>query len=368
MPHTPIEIFERVTNEFDSLLPNAEGAFRISTCQRIIIAVYDLQGLESRIHNNLGASDDDETLLEYVEILQGDSAFSYLVKVTSGLKSYVIGETQITHQMKEAFFSAESDGEMEKELGKIMQDVFRVSSRIQSETSIPLGKVSVLSLIEDKIRDFGANLPPDHNLQIGIIGTGEMAKKSGKLVRRLFASAKIHWYTDREDLIAENYFRKNLFISRIKLYDLVFIAAPNLLLSSEDIEEGRNDPQLYIDLTVPRTIPEIGDGSVHEVITLDHLKELSEKNREIRVSSIAKAEQIIGEYLTHRRKRDVLTKHKDKLINFRSRLYSVAQVKKKDIMESLGSKDIEKKLDVAINTLLHHAQEEYKDLLMEVYD
>lgn len=88
----------------------------------------------------------------------------HLMRVASGLDSWVLGEPQILGQLKSAVDQARQQGAVKSLLGRLFERSFSVAKRVRTETEIGANGVSVafvaVSLARQIFRrsqsDFGA--------------------------------------------------------------------------------------------------------------------------------------------------------------------------------------------------------------------
>jgi glutamyl-tRNA reductase len=109
--------------------------------------------------------------------LRGSSCVEHLYSVASGLKSMVIGETEVLGQLKDAYEIAQTHGFTGKWLNRLFQSSFAASKSVRSRTAITRGHVSVGSVsvnLAEQIFGEKANKPferlpcamgPDLNLK-----------------------------------------------------------------------------------------------------------------------------------------------------------------------------------------------------------
>ncbi len=101
-------------------------------------------------------------------------AIRHLFSVTSGMDSMVLGETEITGQVKDAYEAAHVAGQTGRVLNKIFQKAFETTKEIRTRTGIGKGATSVGSVtIQHAQRLFGDALAQQTVL---VIGAGKMAE------------------------------------------------------------------------------------------------------------------------------------------------------------------------------------------------
>lgn len=101
-------------------------------------------------------------------------AIRHLFSVTSGMDSMVLGETEITGQVKDAYEAAHLAGQTGRVLNKIFQKAFETTKEIRTRTGIGKGATSVGSVtIQHAQKIFGDALAHQSVL---VIGAGKMAE------------------------------------------------------------------------------------------------------------------------------------------------------------------------------------------------
>lgn len=119
----------------------------ISTCNRTEIYVVADQLHTGRYYIKKFLEDwfkiDKEIFLPYLQIVEDDAAVEQLFRVTSGLDSMILGETQILGQVRQAFFTAQRA----KTTGTLFNELFKqaitFSKKAHKETAIGDHAVSV---------------------------------------------------------------------------------------------------------------------------------------------------------------------------------------------------------------------------------
>src|SRR3954468_16132576 len=92
------------------LAGNLSEAVLVSTCNRV-----EIYGVAPKVNGNInhifqhlsGSTDTDADLSPYLYVKEGSEAVRHLFSVTSGLDSLVIGETEITGQVKQSYQAAQ---------------------------------------------------------------------------------------------------------------------------------------------------------------------------------------------------------------------------------------------------------------------
>ena len=184
----PVEIRERLT--FDpSQLGDAMSVLKdkksilenviISTCNRTeIYAVVD------QLHT--GRYYVKEFLAEWFEIEQAeftpflfiyeqDGALEHLFKVTSGLDSLVLGETQILGQVRTSFLLAQEGNTVGTVFNQLFKQAITMAKRAHSETDIGANAVSVSYAAVELAKKIFGSIENKHVLILGAGKMGELA-------------------------------------------------------------------------------------------------------------------------------------------------------------------------------------------------
>ena len=146
----------------------------LSTCNRVeIYAVTDSpwpNGVE--LFRLLARNNGDVSDFLYVK--EGQAAIEHLFSVASGLDSMVLGETEITGQLKQAYQAAQTARLTGPVTNRLFQTALQVGKEIRTQTAIGRGATSVGSVaveLAERIfdRDFS-------DRTVMIIGAGKMGE------------------------------------------------------------------------------------------------------------------------------------------------------------------------------------------------
>lgn len=229
-------------------------------------------------------------------------AIEHLFSVASGVESMVYGENEILTQVKDAYQRSLEYNLTGAILNKVFQSAVATGKRVRSETEISRGAYSVSSIaieaIREKVLDYFSR-------KILIVGSGVMGNRALKKLEALghpqifmanrtqekaeAATAELNAYVFDYDQLQEE----------SKTFDIIILATSSkeyILKASQFM--GDIQTMLVIDLGVPRN----ADPSLSEkfnIITVDGLKEIAEKNVHKRRGEREKVESIILEEMTN---------------------------------------------------------------------
>ena len=104
-----------------------------------------------------------------------DDAVTHLFKVTAGLDSMVLGETQILGQIRDAFLTAQEEHTTGTIFNKLFKEAITVAKRGHSETDISKNAVSISYAAVELAKRIFTNVKKSRVL---VVGAGEMAEES----------------------------------------------------------------------------------------------------------------------------------------------------------------------------------------------
>src|SRR5438105_5390176 len=227
----------------------------------------------------------------HIYLYQGAAAVRHLLRVAAGLDSMVIGETEITGQIKSAYEIARNAGLTGRVLNRLFQRAFQATKEIRTRTGIGRGTVSIKSTAVELIGKTDLS-----QQSIMVLGAGEMAENCVRfLVKKGAQSISISNRSfDRAPDLATRCggeavcFGCCLFEMRDVDVVIAATSSTETLLSCDDIENlmkaRRNRPLLLIDLSVPRNIdPAVGgleDVALYNIDDLESLARAGLRNRE----------------------------------------------------------------------------------------
>ncbi|HLP78396.1 MAG TPA: glutamyl-tRNA reductase [Candidatus Paceibacterota bacterium] len=285
---------------------NLSEVVLVSTCNRV--EIYGVTPDENaNVHNlfqHLSASTID--LSPYLYVKEGSEAVHHLFSVASGLDSMVIGETEITGQIKQAYQAAQEARLTGKVLNRIFQTALSTAKAVRTETGIGRGATSVGSVaVELAERIFDKDLSQK---TVMIIGAGKMGEAcvrhlAKKGTRSVLVSNRS--YERAENLAKEFGGRAVRFDECFKAMEEADIVVsstgcPHTILHRAEIEKvmpaRRNRPLVLIDIAVPRDIAadvqEVGNVYLYDV---DDLEVIVRENTRLREQELARCHAMIRE-------------------------------------------------------------------------
>jgi len=336
----------------------------LSTCNRVEVMFdrkRDLNELYEKVFSKVISKDE----MKKAEIYEDDMAIEHVFKVASSLDSMVVGETQITGQLKDAFTEAYEKHFIGQDLTRLIHFSFKCAKKVRNQTQISAEPVSVASIAvrmaKEKLNDLSG-------YSAIVVGVGDTARivcknliKEGVniiLVNRTVENA----FSLKEELGDEVNIDVHSIESLPKLinnYRLLFSAtASNYPIIRKEFVKPTKFRRLWFDLAIPSDIEDIECVNI-EIIRVDDLKEISEKNLEKRKKELISANEMIKrcvkefkKYLQSVEIEPVIKFLQDKAKDCAKSALENA-VKKKYIPKEL-EEEVEKVLHNAFKRFLHH--------------
>lgn len=307
----PVEIRERLAFE-ESALPDAILALKnkksilenviVSTCNRTeVYAVVD-QLHTGRYYIKEFLSEwfhiDQKEFAEHLFIHEHEAAIEHLFKVTCGLNSMVLGETQILGQIRNSFLQAQENGTTGTVFNHLMRQAVTLAKRAHSETDIGANAVSVSYAAVELAKKVFGDLKDKHVLVIGAGKMGELA------IKNLYSNGAtkvtvINRTFERAKTLAERFEGEAKSIQELQCAimdaDIVisstgargYVIEKDMMKNMEKMRKGR--PLFLVDIAVPRDLdPAIADMENAFLYDIDDLEGIVQSNLEEREKAAEK--------------------------------------------------------------------------------
>jgi glutamyl-tRNA reductase len=264
----------------------------LSTCNRTELYVVSDQEHTGAYYSRKFLADwfdvDYEKIKQLTDMKVADEAVSHLFKVTAGLDSMVLGETQILGQIRDAFLTAQEEHTTGTIFNKLFKEAITVAKRGHNETDISKNAVSISYAAVELAKRIFANVKKSRVL---VIGAGEMAEES--LLNLTSNGIEDVVVLNRslekaEELAARfNGRAENLHAleSELKEADIVIssTSSPDYVIKKDMIDEVNKtrgtSPLILIDIALPRDIdPAIDSSGNVYMYNVDDLQGLVDAN------------------------------------------------------------------------------------------
>jgi glutamyl-tRNA reductase len=285
---------------------NLSEVVLLSTCNRVEIygVTPKVNGNVHNIFQHLSASLDID-LSPFIYVKEGSQAVRHLFSVTGGMDSMVIGETEITGQVKHAYQTAQHAKLTGRVLNRVFQTALQTAKEIRTQTQIGRGATSVGSVAVELAERIFKNLAEKTVL---IVGAGKMGEACVRHLAKRGASSVLvsnRSFERAQDLAAEFGGRAIRFddcFTAMEQADIVVTSTgcPHTILHRAEIEQvmaaRRNRPLVLVDIAVPRNI----DPCVQQIrnvylYDVDDLEVIVRENVKHREHEVARCKTIITE-------------------------------------------------------------------------
>ncbi len=274
----------------------------LSTCNRteVYFTSKDLAHTHSYIINILrdNLQDIEETFDQKLYSYFGHDCFKHLARVTAGLDSAIVAETEIQGQVRAAYENSAKHFDLPCEIHFLFQKALKIGKQIRTE--LPLGRG--VPDLEHAILAAGYNVFGEpEKAKILFVGASDINRKILSFLKnRNFKDITICNRTpETASVVARKYQLSILEWSKLfswHQYDMIIFGtkSPDPVILKKDITSQSLSHKLIIDLSVPRNVdPKIGRNPKISLLNIDQINRTL-KNRKERLHDILmKAEDIV---------------------------------------------------------------------------
>ena len=280
-------------------------AFIVSTCNRVEIVLATRDNFSS-YHAILGLmarkSDlDFYTLKSTAERYDDEEAVQHIFSVVSSLESLVVGESQITGQVKDAFMISHKNKTAGRKLNRLLSYAVKCAAEVRNATNISQNPISIASVA---VAQAHAILGDNMGGMTGVVlGAGEMGVLAAKHLLRagcdvVILGRDLEKVTTVAQMLGENVKADSVvnlgkYINR---YRLLFSATSSKdVVVTEEMIENESLNRLWFDMAIPRDIEEINLEKL-QIFRIDDLKAISQNNHAMREEQAVRAAGIVEKY------------------------------------------------------------------------
>lgn len=289
-------------------LPGVTETIILSTCNRTEIywagsatprdAIADL--LEQSKHTGSGFRD---SLFCHSD----QDAAQHLFRVACGLDSMVLGETQITGQLKNAYRLAHDHGAAGAHLSRIFEHAFSIAKKVRTDTDIGASPVSVAYAAVRLAKQLFAGFEDHTAVLVGAGETIELVARhlQANHIGKLFIANRSE---ARAQKLAEEFHGFSLPLTRLDRVlpdaDILISStgSPDPVITAEmmkaAIAKRKRKPLFAVDIAVPRDIePAVGNMTDVYLYSIDDLQSVITDGQETRRQAAIEADKIIADAL-----------------------------------------------------------------------
>lgn len=312
----PVEMREKFAFQ-ESELPEALSQLRkmksilectiVSTCNRTEVYVVADQLHTGRHYTKTFLAEwfdlSKEAFLPYLDIRENEHAIEHLFRVSCGLDSMILGETQILGQVKTSFLLAQEQQATGTIFNQLFKQAITLGKRAHTETEIGEHAVSVSYAAVELGKNIFGNFAGKH---VVILGAGKMSELTAKHLHANGAN-KITVINRTEAKAAE---LAQQFLGQARPFEQLqqTLAEADILISSTgarqfvvtkemlagSLKKRKGNPLFMVDIAVPRDLdPALADFDDVYLYDIDDLQNIVEANLAERRQEAEKIELMV---------------------------------------------------------------------------
>ena len=279
--------------------------FIVSTCNRVEIILATRDNFSS-FHAVLGLMSQKSDLSFYelknaAKRYDDEEAIEHIFSVVSSLDSLVVGESQITGQVKDAFKLSFQNGTAGRKLNRVISYAVKCAAEVRNATNISQNPVSIASVaVAQAHKLLGDNIQGMKGI---VVGAGEMGVLAAKHLLRVGCDVvligrdlkRVQRVADNlgENVKADTMDNLPKYINR---YRLLFSATSSSdPVITQEMIENETLPRHWFDMAIPRDIADI-DLPKLELFRIDDLRSISSENHAMRQEQAIRATEIVKRY------------------------------------------------------------------------
>jgi len=280
-------------------------AFVVSTCNRVDIVMATRDNFSS-YHAVLGLISQKSDLNFYevkstAKRVDDEEAVEHIFSVVSSLDSLVIGESQITGQVKDAFKFSFVNGTAGRKLNRVLSYAIKCAAEVRNVTNISQNPISIASVaVAQAHKLLGDNI---QGMKAIVVGAGDMGVLAAKHLLRVGCDVvligrdltKTQAVADSlgENVKADTMDTLPKYINRYRLLFSATSSAEPVI--TQELIENETLPRHWFDMAIPRDIEEL-DLEKLELFRIDDLRTISHDNHALREEQAVRAIEIVQKY------------------------------------------------------------------------
>jgi glutamyl-tRNA reductase len=280
-------------------------AFVISTCNRVEVVLATRDNFSS-YHAVLGLMSQKSDLNFYelkttAKRYDDEEAIEHIFSVVSSLDSLVIGESQITGQVKDAFKFSFQNGTAGRKHNRVISYAVKCAAEVRNATNISQNPISIASVaVAQAHKILGDDIQGMKGI---VVGAGEMGVLAAKHLLRVGCDVVLIGRDMEkvgqtalalgENVSADSMNNLEKYLNR---YRLLFSAtsSPDPVITQEMIE-NKTLPRYWFDMAIPRDIADM-DLEKLQLFRIDDLRSISNENHAMRQEQAIRAQEIVEHY------------------------------------------------------------------------
>lgn len=271
-----------------------------STCNRVEIYAETNEPnelIKLLCFNSLGNKSDFKN---FGYVLKNQKAIDHIFKVGTGLDSQILGDFEIISQIKKSLKISKKLSSISPYLERLFSSVIQASKRIKNETKLSSGATSVSYAAVRYILDHVDDL---QSKKILLFGVGKIGRNTCENLVKHTSNKQITLVNRTQEKAQKIAGKFKLIVkditelsTEISNSDILIVATSSAVPTVTNKTAVFNEKLLILDLSVPNNVDEkLKVNPNINLLDLDYLSNVADKNLNKRKKHIPKAEKIISE-------------------------------------------------------------------------
>ncbi len=271
-----------------------------STCNRVEIYAETNEPnelIKLLCFNSLGNKSDFKN---FGYVLKNQKAIDHIFKVGTGLDSQILGDFEIIAQIKKSLKISKKLSAISPYLERLFSSVIQASKRIKNETKLSSGATSVSYAAVRYILDHVDDL---QSKKILLFGVGKIGRNTCENLVKHTSNKQITLVNRTQEKAQKIAGKFKLIVkditelsTEISNSDILIVATSSTVPTVTNKTAVFNEKLLILDLSVPKNVDEKLKANPNiNLLDLDYLSNVTDKNLNKRKKYIPKAEKIISE-------------------------------------------------------------------------
>jgi len=271
-----------------------------STCNRVEIYAETNEPnelIKLLCFNSLGNKSDFKN---FGYVLKNQKAIDHIFKVGTGLDSQILGDFEIIAQIKKSLKISKKLSVISPYLERLFSSVIQASKRIKNETKLSSGATSVSYAAVRYILDHVDDL---QSKKILLFGVGKIGRNTCENLVKHTSNKQITLVNRTQEKAQKIAGKFKLIVkditelsTEISNSDILIVATSSAVPTVTNKTAVFNEKLLILDLSVPKNVDEKLKANPNiNLLDLDYLSNVTDKNLNKRKKYIPKAEKIISE-------------------------------------------------------------------------
>jgi glutamyl-tRNA reductase len=296
----PLYLREILTRAFEEVFGNKDkkrhsfSYILLSTCNRVEIYFTDYE--IASVHVKILSSLRKKILFAFEHVLYsyfGSDVFLHLMRVTCGLDSAILGESDIQRQVKTAYEEASAQRGLSSYLHYLFQKSLKVGKYMRSSYDYSKGSFNFEAVVFSQIKAFLQDIP---SRRVLFIGNSEMNRKFLPLFFvKSFKQIALYSRRGKDLALLKRYPALHMEAQHLldlwQEYDVIISATKGHAYTLKQEMRRTDHKMLILDLSIPRSVdPQLAKDPKTTLLNIEDIASLFEEKRSLYKSELMEYE------------------------------------------------------------------------------